>query len=41
MTGKGKLIKSSGGIYIGDFINGEFHGYGKYVAPDRTIYEGE
>lgn len=29
--GKGKLIRENGDVYEGDFVNGSFHGKGKYI----------
>tara|TARA_B100000575_G_C22980010_1_gene565532 strand:+ start:299 stop:760 length:462 start_codon:yes stop_codon:yes gene_type:complete len=41
VNGKGKY-NSSGHIYIGDFKDGAFHGYGQYIwTDDGTFYEGE
>ena len=41
-NGKGKLISSNPKYtYEGDFLNGNFHGYGIYIQEDGTRYEGE
>lgn len=43
MTGPGRLIKSSGEVYKGNFENGKFHGEGtlvQEVGDTRYAYEG-
>ena len=40
-TGKGKF-ECDGSIYEGDFVDGKFHGHGKYYFADSgKIYKGE
>ena len=40
VNGKGKFKYPSGGIYEGDFLNGEIHGIGKLTYPDGRVYIG-
>jgi hypothetical protein len=40
VTRKGKYTYPDGGMYIGEFMNNERHGYGKYEDVDCSIYEG-
>lgn len=39
-TGKGIYIYPSGAVYIGDFQNGEIHGYGTCYYADGSKYKG-
>lgn len=34
------MLFSDGSIFEGQFENGQFHGYGKYMKPDGFRYEG-
>jgi hypothetical protein len=36
----GKKTNEKGDKYEGEFLNGKYHGYGKYVFLDGEIYEG-
>ena len=38
--GKGRLILSSGNVYIGEWKNGYRHGFGKGTFANGDIYEG-
>ena len=40
-TGKGIYIYPSGAIYIGDFNNGEVHGFGTCHYADGSTYQGQ
>lgn len=40
-TGKGIYIYSSGTIYIGEFANGEIHGFGVCYFSDGSKYQGD
>lgn len=42
MDGEGKLVLSSGDIYIGHFIKGKRHGKGKLIfKANGDVYEGD
>ena len=41
VDGIGKFKYPSGGIYQGEFSNGEIHGIGKLIYPDGRVYIGE
>jgi hypothetical protein len=32
---------ANGDVYTGNFVNGKFHGKGKYTFADGTVYEGD
>jgi len=38
--GKGEMIRASGKVYNGDFVEGKRHGYGVCKFPDGSKYEG-
>lgn len=41
-NGKGKVVfDQTGDIYEGDFVNGHFHGKGKYTWTSGAYYEGD
>ena len=40
-NGKGRLTWDSGIFYEGDFVNGQYHGYGVYFVSDYALYEGQ
>lgn len=31
----------NGEFYEGEFLNGKYHGYGKFTFVDKSYYEGE
>ena len=41
MEGRGRLITSSGSMYIGDFVNDQRHGTGTFTWGGGRRYEGE
>lgn len=42
MNGTGRFAYEGGGLYVGDFRNGEPHGHGTYTLTNgRTLYRGE
>ena len=41
-TGKARYEEKGGNVYEGDFVDGEFHGKGKYIyAETGKVYEGQ
>ena len=40
LNGKGYYMFATGAVYIGEFLNGEIHGYGTCYYPNGTIYKG-
>lgn len=38
--GYGKIIKSDGGVYIGNWERGKAQGSGVYIMSDGSHYEG-
>lgn len=40
-NGKGTYIQQNGAVYVGEFQNGEIHGYGICDYPDGSQYKGE
>ncbi len=39
--GKGRRNYDNGGVYEGDFENGDMNGHGTYTYADRAVYVGE
>jgi hypothetical protein len=40
ISGKGKLLLPSGGVYQGEFNRSNFQGFGTYIGPDGLRYSG-
>ena len=39
MNGHGKCVLGDGRTYVGDWLDGEKHGSGKYTWPTGDVYE--
>jgi hypothetical protein len=39
--GFGKVYKSNGSVYIGQFLNGKASGTGRFITPEGFYYHGE
>ena len=39
--GKGSDLFSNGDVFVGNYKNGKFDGYGQYIWAEGSIYDGD